>query len=159
MKYENERSLDVWQKEAGDESAEESDPEWFSDGIPISNDKENEMWFDESGQYVLAKDLDEEKKRKQEAEDEMKKSTGSQSAQQTSGGFSTPSEFSNSSTSSSTTTSPADPSIVKSAANSQSNTVIDKPPTYASLVANGKCINLTDQNRVVKNNVGFNKFF
>lgn len=35
----------------------ESEPEWFSDGIPIINDKEHEMTFDEDGQYVLAREL------------------------------------------------------------------------------------------------------
>lgn len=56
-KYESEELAAVG---AGDDSTTggaESDPEWFSDGIPILNDKEHEMTFDEDGQYVLAKDL------------------------------------------------------------------------------------------------------
>lgn len=57
----------------------ESDPEWFSDGIPILNDKEHEMTFDEDGQYVLAKDLsDDDDERRYQQRSTNNKSTNSQ---------------------------------------------------------------------------------
>jgi hypothetical protein len=44
-----------------EESDAESNPEWFEDGEPIINDKEHEMTFDESGKYVPARDLSDNK--------------------------------------------------------------------------------------------------